>query len=93
MAVADLPPRVETSFQEVRSHYELTGGDSQGLLSQFDGVMTQWRNRPSFSIEPESDADTINHVPFKNVGTIKVRFRKAKPMMPRVIDVEEVEAE
>jgi len=28
----------------------------------------------------------VNHVPFKKVGTIEVRFKKAKPMKIRVID-------
>ena len=31
---------------------------------------------------------TWRHVPFRKVGTIKVRFRKPVPMKPRVVDIE-----
>lgn len=90
MVVAELPPQhIISPIQEVRSYYELEGVDSLNFLKQFEGVVTQWQDRPSFSVEVEDDLDTFNHVPFKKAGTIKVRFKKAQPMKPRVIDIEE----
>jgi len=93
MAVAHLPPHFESSIQEVRPCYELEGNGSRDLVEQFDSAYTQWRNRPSFSLEPADESEAITHVPFKKVGTIKVRFKKSYPMKPRVIDVEEFELE
>jgi len=89
MAVACLPPHVATPFQEVQSCYEFEGDSSRDLVKQFALAYTQWRNRPSLSVELEYDSDAINHVPFKKMGTIKVRFKKSHPMKPRVIDIEE----
>ena len=89
MAVASLPHHVATPVQEVQSCYELEGDTSRDLIEQFGSVFAQWQNRPSFSIDLIDDSDAINHVPFRKVGTIKVRFRKALPMKPRVIDIEE----
>jgi len=93
MAVACLPPHVENSFQAVQSCYELEGDSSRDLVKQFSLAYTQWRNRPSLSVELEYASDAINHVPFKKAGTIKVRFKKSHPMKPRVIDIEEFEPE
>jgi len=93
MAVACLPPHVATPFQEVQSCYELEGDGSRDLVEQYGLAYAQWRNRPSLSVEPEYALDAINHVPFKKVGTIKVRFKKSHPMKPRVIDIEEFDPE
>jgi len=93
MAVACLPPHAATPFQEVRPYYRLEGDSSRDLIEQFGSAFAQWRNRPSFSIESVDDPETVNHVPFKKVGTIKVQFKKAKPLQPRVVDIEEFEPE
>jgi len=93
MAVANLPPYFESPIQEVRYCYGLEGNSSRDLVEQFDIANAQWRNRPSLQEEPKDASDAINHVPFKKVGTIKVRFKKSHPMKPRVIDIEEFEPE
>ena len=89
MAVAELPPRLTYPVEAVRSDYELEGAVGCELVREFGEVLRQWQNRPSFSFESEESLDTINHVPFTKMGTIKVRFKKARPMNPRVISVEE----
>ena len=93
MAVAELPAQITSPVQEVQRYYELEGDGTPAFLEQFNSAVIQWHDRPGLSVVPEASLDEITHVPFTNVGTITVRFRKARPMRPRVIDVEEFDAE
>ena len=93
MAVTELPPQIAYPVQEVQSYYALEGDGGHALLAQFQSVVMQWKDRPSLSVEPAAFLDQINHVPFKKVGTVTVRFRKTRPMQARMIDIEEFEAE
>jgi hypothetical protein len=89
MAVADLPPRTFAAFQDVCAYYELEGDSSRGLLDEFAAALLQWEDRPSVSIDSISDNESISHLSFRNAGTMKVRFKLAGAMTPRVIDVAE----
>ncbi len=65
--------------------------DGINLERQFRMVQFQWNDRtpdpgPAF----ETDV-TLQHVPFQNAGTIKVRFQKSTPMKPRKIDIQGIE--
>ncbi len=93
MVITELPPCAEIPIPEVRSRYELEGDSSRDLLTQYGIAVKHSRDRPSFSGEFEDDLDAIHHVPFKKVGTIRVRFMKAKPMKPRMIDTDEFDLE
>lgn len=86
MAVADLPPRVSFTFQDVCPFYELEGDSSRRLLVQFGTAILQWQDRPGVLIEANDDTESITHLPFEKAGKIRVRFKMAEIMLPRVID-------
>ena len=93
MAVADLPPRFLPTCQDIRPYYALEGDSSRRLVDQFGVKMFQWQNRPSVVAETGRDEETLEHLLFHKAGTIRVRFRMAGPMQPRVIDVAGPDAE
>lgn len=93
MAVADLPPRTSSTFQDVCPYYEFEGDSSRSLLEEFGAAMRQWQNRPSVIMNSIEDAESISHLPFPKAGTMKVRFKMAGAMMPRVIDIDEADEE
>ena len=86
MAVADLPPQVSAPFEDVCTFYELEGDSGRRLLDEFSTAMEQWHHRPGMSIKFVGDAESITHLPFEPAGKIRVRFRMAGKMTPRVID-------
>lgn len=91
---ADLPTAWKVPAQEVRSNYALEGSVGQDLERQFGRVVNHWQSRPGYAMDLLSlNDDSINHVPFKKVGVIKVHFRKARPMRPRTIEIEDQNAE
>ena len=85
MAYATLPP--PRPPLEIRQEYELAGSSAQELLRNFKMAVSQWNDRPSLLIEQPSD-ESIQRVPFKKAGTIRVRFKPARPMKPRNIEAE-----
>lgn len=89
MAVADLPPRTFATFQDVCPYYELEGDSSRSLLEEFGAAIRQWQNRPSVVVNPLEDTESILHLQFPKAGTMKVRFKMAGAMTPRVIDIDE----
>lgn len=89
MAVADLPPRTSAAFQDVCAYYELEGDSSRSLLEEFGAAILQWENRPSVVVNPVEDTESILHLQFPKAGTMKVRFKMAGAMNPRVIDIDE----
>ena len=89
MAVADLPPRTSSTFQDVCPYYEFEGDSSRSLLEEFGAAIRQWQNRPSVLVNAIEDTESTSHLPFAKAGTMKVRFKFAGTMMPRVIDMEE----
>ena len=89
MAVADLPPRTSSTFQDVCPYYEFEGDRSRILLEQFGAAIRQWQNRPSVVVNSIEDTESILHLPFAKAGTMKVRFKMTGAMTPRVIDMEE----
>ncbi|MEJ7591280.1 MAG: hypothetical protein WKF77_07010 [Planctomycetaceae bacterium] len=86
MAVADLPPQVSATFQEVCTFYELEGDSGRRLLDEFSTAMEQWHHRPGMSNKSFGDSESITHLPFETAGKIRVRFKMAGKMTPRVID-------
>jgi hypothetical protein len=59
------------------------------LLRQYALVRSQWMNRQWIET-PEAHSDLeYRHVPFRRVGTLKVRFLPAHPMGARGVDVDE----
>lgn len=93
MAVADLPPRTFATFQEVCPYYELEGDSSRSLLEEFGAAIRQWQNRPSVVVDSIGDNESISHLPFPQAGTMKLRFKMAGAMTPRVIDINEAAEE
>jgi hypothetical protein len=89
MAVADLPPRTLATIQEVCPYYELEGDSSRSLLEEFGSVIRQWQNRPGVVVDSMGDTESISHLPFRKAGTMRVRFKMAGAMTPRVIETEE----
>ena len=62
MAVADLPPRTSSTFQDVCPYYEFEGDSSRILLEQFGAAIRQWQNRPSVVVNSIEDTESILHV-------------------------------
>ncbi len=89
MAVADLPPRTSSTVQDVCPYYEFEGDSSRSLLEEFGAAIRQWQNRPSVLVNSIEDTESTSHLPFAKAGTMKLRFKFAGTMMPRVIDMEE----
>jgi|GEM_PF-6853814 len=89
MAVADLPPRTSATIQDVCPYYEFEGDSSRILLEQFGAAIRQWQNRPSVLVNSIEDTESTSHLSFAKAGTMKVRFKMAGAMTPRVIDMEE----
>jgi len=86
MAVADLPPGVSFTLPNVCAFYELEGDSSRRLLDECNTAMEQWNHRPSMSIKSSDDSESITHLPFQPAGKIRVRFRMAGKLTPRVTD-------
>ena len=87
MAVADLPPRIESPVQEVQSIYALEGDSSQQLVGQFKSAFHQWTDRPGYLANSKAADEEHQHVPFASAGRIKVRFSPPKRMKPRQLDL------
>jgi hypothetical protein len=51
--------------------------------------MEQWHHRPSMSIESVEASESIIHLAFQPAGKIRVRFKMAGMLNPRVIDAAE----
>lgn len=86
MAVAELPPGVSVICQDVCSYYELEGDSSRRLRDACVSAMEQWHHRPSMSIESVEASESIIHLAFQPAGKIRVRFKMAGMLNPRVID-------
>lgn len=93
MAVADLPPRSPLTFQDVCPFYELEGESSRSLLTEFGHVMRQWQDRPSVVLQSDDLTENPGHISFPKAGTMRVRFRMAGAMKPRMIDMDEASDE
>ncbi len=93
MAVAELPPRAFRTFQDVCPDYELKGDSSRSLLEEFGAAIRQWQDRPSIHVNPSEEPESISHVPFSKAGTMKVRFKMAGPMTPRLVNNDEATEE
>lgn len=97
MPVLDLPP--VNYAEEASLVYELdhappaSGSDGQELFRQYQNAYMHSQDRLSSIIGYVAEEESLRHVPFKKVGTIKVRFKAAIPMKPRTIDVEPDETE
>ena len=89
MAIAVLPRRSSNIIQDICPFYELEGDTSRSLIVQFRTAMLQWQARPSVLVEYIDETESISHLRFHKAGTMKVRFKTAGAMTPRVIDVEE----
>lgn len=89
MAIADLPRRSSNIIQDICAFYELEGDTSRSLILQFRTAMLQWQDCPSVLMELIEETELISHLPFPKAGTMRVRFKMAGAMTPRVIDVEE----
>ena len=59
----------------------------------FGAVLRHWENRPSVLVGSLNESESISHLPFPEAGTMKVRFKMAGAMMPRVIDIDEADEE
>ena len=90
MAVADLSRRSSNIIQDVCQFYELESDTSRSLMVQFGKVMLQWQDRPSVPVESSEETELISHLRFRKAGTMRVRFKTAGAMTPRVIDEYEV---
>ncbi len=90
--VIDRPP---AHIRELGSLYELnkscTAASSDGmeLLRQYTRVRSQWMNRQGFESPAVQDDLGYRHVPFRRVGTLKVRFLPAQPMGARSVNLDE----
>ena len=93
MAVADLPPRTSSTFQDVCPYYEFEGDSSRSLLEEFGAVIRHWEDRPGVHVSSIDESESISHLPFPKAGTMKVRFTMAGAMMPRVIEIDEADEE
>ncbi len=89
MAVADLPPQGASTFQDVCPFYELEGDSGRELIDRFGIAILQWQNRPSILVNSIEDTESTSHLPFAKAGTMKVRFKFAGSMKPRMIDIDE----
>ena len=89
MAIADLPRRSSNIIQDVCPFYELEGDTSRSLIVQFRTAMLQWLDRSGVLAESIAETESISHLRFPKAGTMRVRFKTAGAMTPRVIDVEE----
>lgn len=88
MAIADLPRRSSNIIQDICAFYELEGDTSRSLILQFRTAMLQWQDCPSVLMELIEETELISHLPFRKAGTMKVHFKTAGALTPRVIDVE-----
>jgi len=53
-------------------------------------VLRHWNERFASSLVAEEvEISGYRHVPLEKVGTIRVRYKKAKPLMPRRFPVED----
>ena len=91
MAITAIPPpqQLITPLREVQSDYQFEGDGGKRLEISFRTATEQWVDRPSVQIEQQDSDSTVNHVPFKKVGTKKVRFKPSVPMKARTIATED----
>ena len=87
----DLPPEQKQDILPLCAMHEspvASSADGQKLMQLWEEVNRQWHDRISLDETTRNNEPEIRHVPFRTVGTIKVRFQKATPMAPRRIDIE-----
>ncbi len=89
MAVAELPPKCVSTFQDVCPFYELEGDSGRELIDRFGIAILQWQNRPSILIDSIAETESDSHLQFRKAGTMRVRFKMAGAMQPRVIEIAE----
>jgi hypothetical protein len=86
MAFATLPP---PPVCEIRQAYEFTGSVARDLVARYEAAVNQLTDRPSLRTWQDVQGDEYQHVPFRRVGTVKVRFNAPRPMNPRPIEIED----
>ncbi len=91
LSLIDMLPEQKQDMQPLYALHEspaASSADGQKLLQLCEEINHQWHDRISLDETTPSNDPEIRHVPFRAVGTIKVRFQKATPMAPRRIDIE-----
>jgi hypothetical protein len=75
-------------FWEVDDLAFLQGDEGQQVRLEIELVGQHWREQALGSLQSEptdliDELQQYRHVPFERVGTRRVRFRAAKPLLPR----------
>ena len=87
----DPPPEQKQDVLPLCAMHEspvASSADGQTLMQLWEEVSRQWLDKISLNETAWNNDPEIRHVPFRTVGTIKVRFQKATPMAPRRINIE-----
>lgn len=84
-----LPP---PEMAEVCPFYDLeksppaSGQEGMVIKSNFDSLVERWSSSSSLRDSSPVAIDDSHYSPFEKVGTIRVLFRKATPLLSRYLD-------